>query len=167
MKALIESLFRRFDREEIERDVEAELRFHIKLMTQSHFQQCMSPQEARDAALQRFGNVEQIKARCVEIRSRSRPSMRALKFFLIIVFLAGVVVRVLSTHPGVTRCGDLLIAVPILSRLLLYVRALSPSSFLPKHETSTPLMLSESRPTSFSSLDQRGLTPIERVISDK
>ena len=67
--------------------------------------------------------------------------MRAMKSFLILVFLAGVLVRVLSMDIYVAHTGNMLIAVAVLGRLLLYARGLSPASFLSKTETSSPLSL--------------------------
>ncbi len=166
MKADLERLFRRFNGAEIEREIEEELRSHLELLMQAHLQQHMTIEAAKDAALRRFGNVEQIKDQCVEIARRSNPFLRALKTFLMAVFFVGVLVRVFSTDLYVNRVGDLLIAVPLLARLLLYVRGLSPSQFLPQHETSFPLKLNNDAP-SFTVYDQTNLTPVERVISDK
>ena len=103
----------------------------------------MSLAEAKDAALKRFGNVEQIKDQCVEISRSNRPLIRALKSFLILVFLVGVLVRVFSTELHVHHLGDILIAVAVLGRLFFYVRGLNPSRFTSKDEPSSPLMLNE------------------------
>jgi hypothetical protein len=130
MQAVNTHLFKRYARKEIELEVEEELRFHIELLRRAYIEQGMSPKEAKDATLKRFGDVEQIKGECVEISRRSNPFMRALKSFLILVFLTGVFVRVLSTDIAVGRIGEMLVAVAVLSRLLLYARGLSPSSFL-------------------------------------
>jgi len=167
MKAVNGRLFKRFDNEQIKGEVEEELRFHLELLTAALQQHDMSLAEAKDAALKRFGNVEQIKDQCVEISRRNHPSIRALKSFLILVFLVGVLVRVFSTEFHVTRVGDVLIAVGILGRLWVYVRGLNPSSFLSKPETSSPLMLNENGQASITAYDQRKRTPVERVISDK
>ena len=167
MKAEIGRLCRRFNSEEIEREIEEELRSHLELSMQAHLQQDMTVEAAKDAALRRFGNLEQIKDQCVEIARRSNPLLRALKTLLMVVFFVGVLVRLFSTDLDVMRVGDLLIAVPLLGRLLLYVRGLSPSRFLPRHETNSPLKLNNDAQTSFTVYDQRNLTPVERVISDK
>jgi hypothetical protein len=87
MKAGIESLFKRFDSQRAEREIDEELRFHLELLTEALQQQDMSLAEAKDAALNRFGNLEQIKDQCVVISRRNHPSIRALKSFLILVFL--------------------------------------------------------------------------------
>lgn len=167
MKTVAGRVFRRFDRLVIEREIEEELRLHLEMLTWEHLQQDMSPSEARDAALKRFGNVEQIKDQCVEISKRCNPFIRALKTLLIMVFLSGVLVRVFSTEPHVIQVGNVLILIAVLSRLFLYVRGLNPSSFRPRPETSSPLMLSEKARTTIAPYDQRMLTPVERAISDK
>ena len=163
MKTTLARLFHRFDREVIEREIEEELRFHLELLTQARLQH-MTLEGAKDAALKGFGNFERIKDQCVKISRRNHPSRRAFKCLLLIVLLVGVLLRVLSIDTNIRHCGDLLIAVPILTHLLLYVRDLSPSIFFSKPETSAPLMLSN---TSFTAYDQSGRTPFERVISDK
>jgi hypothetical protein len=167
MRAVTGRLFTRFDSEEIEREIEEELRFHLEMLTQEHLKQDMSFAEAKDAALKRLGNVEQIKDKCVEISRSGHIFMRALKSLLITVFLLGVLVRVVSTEFHVMRVGDTLILVAILGRLFLYVRALNPSNFRSKPETSSPLMLNEEAQTSITAYDHRRLTPVERVIADK
>jgi len=167
MKAGIGSRFGRFDRQQAEREVDEELHFHLELLTEALQEQDQSLGEARDAAIRRFGNIEQIKAQCVEISRRNHPAIRALKSFLILVFLAGVLVRIFSPEFHLTRMGDILMDVGILGRLWIYVRGLNPSSFLSKPETSSLLRLNENGRASFVAYDQRKRTPVERVISDK
>ena len=169
MKAAIDVLFKRRlkSRETTAREIDEELRFHIELLTQEHLQEKMSLAEAKDAAVRRFGNVELIKDQCLAIRRRSHPLLVALKSFLILILLSGVVVRVLSTALNTRRIGDLLIAIPLLTGLLLYVRSLNPSNFLSQPETSSPLRLDEGALPMFTAHDQEMLTPVERLISDK
>jgi hypothetical protein len=164
MKAAITRLYHRFDRDVIEREIEEELRFHLELLTEQHLQQPMSLAQAKDAALKRFGNVEQIKDQCAEISRNNRPLIRALKSLLILVFLLGVLVRVFSTELAVTRAGDVLIVIALLGRVFFYVRGLNPSRFTSIDENSSPLMLNG--PRSFTAYDQERRTPLERVISD-
>ena len=141
MRDLTRRLFGPIRSEAIEREVEEELRFHLDLLTEQHLQQAGTLDEARASALTRFGNLEQIKDECVEISKRSRPFTRALKSFLILTFLAGIFVRIFATELPVDRVGQMLIAVAVMSRLLLYVRGLKPAGFQPKSDTSSPLML--------------------------
>lgn len=141
MKAVTDLLFRHMDRQAVEREVEEELRFHLDLL-EEHFQQTSSLVDARDSALRRFGNVEEVKDECVEISKRKRPFTRALKSFLTLAFLSGVFVCIFGNEMHVVRVGHMLITVAVIGRLLLYVRALNPSSFRPKSDTSSsPLML--------------------------
>ena len=154
-----------FDGEQIKREVNEELAFHLELLTNEHYRQGMAREEAKAAARERFGSIEQVSAECVEISRRSHPLNRALKSFLILVFLVGVLVRIFSPEFHLTRVGDILIAVGVLGRLLLYVRGLSPGSFVSRNEVSSPLKLNDTGQRSFRVYDQRRRTPVERVIS--
>lgn len=135
MEAVITRLFRHLNRQKIELEVEEELRFHIELLTCVHIQQGLPPAEAKAAATKRFGDIEQIKNQCMKISRRNHPLMRALKSFLVLVFLTGFSVRGLSADVHFMQVGTLLMAVSVLSHLLLYARSFSPSDFLskPKH----------------------------------
>jgi hypothetical protein len=167
MNAVNQRLFKRFDSQQIKGEVEEELRFHLELLTEALLRQHMSPEEAKAVALERFGNLEQTKDQCVEISTRNSPLRRALRSFLILVFLVGVLIRVFSPEFHLTHIGAILIAVGILGRLLLYVRGLKPSSFLSSHEDLSLLILNEEPRASFAVYDQRKRTPVERVISDQ
>ena len=162
MKAELGRRFNPFDPAEIERDIGAELRFHLDLLMQEYLQQDLSLEEAKDAALRQFGNVEQITDQCAEIRRRRHPFVLALKCLLTVIFLAGILLRVLAGDVHIKHCGDLLSAVSILSWALLYAR-LHTSQFLSQPETSSPLKLTDQ--TSFAIYDRRKRSPVERVIS--
>src|SRR6476469_6796964 len=123
------------NRNQIGSDVEEELRFHLEQLTHEHLQLNMSLEEARAAALNRFGDFGRIKDECVEISSRSHPLLTALKSFLVLVFLSGVLLRVFGSEIHVKHCADILIAVGMLGRLWVYARGLRPASFLSPPET--------------------------------
>ena len=165
MKTAITRLYHRFDREVIERQIEEELRFHLEMLTEHHRQQNMPLAEAQDAALKRFGNVELIKDQCVEISRANRPFFRALRLFLILVFLAGVLIRGFTDGLQVHHLGDIFILLAISGCLFTYVRGLNPSRFTSKDESASPLMLNDGL-APFTVYDQRRRTPLERVISD-
>src|SRR6266404_6314156 len=77
--------------DQIAREVEAELRFHIEMRARANIEDGMGPNEARLAALQSFGDFYRIKARCCEI-SRNLPfDFRALRtaMYIAIAALAG------------------------------------------------------------------------------
>lgn len=163
MKRLLEH----FDQERARREIDEELRFHIDLLTEENLQKNMSVNDARDAALSHFGDVESIKNQCARIKQRSRPLVRALKLFLIVVFLAGVLIRIFALEYHLTRVGDILMAVGVLGRLWFYVRGLTPATCFSKSEISSPLMLIDKSPTSIAAYDRKRRTPVERVIFDK
>ena len=94
MKAVKERLFKPLNRAKIGREIEEELSLHLELLTQEHLRLDLPLGEARAAALKRFGDVKQIKDECVEISRRRHPLILVLKSFLILVFLAGVLLRV-------------------------------------------------------------------------
>ncbi|HVS20660.1 MAG TPA: permease prefix domain 1-containing protein [Pyrinomonadaceae bacterium] len=58
--------------DEIAREVEAELRFHIEMRARANIEDGMRPDAARLAALQSFGDFDRVKVRCCEI-SRGLP----------------------------------------------------------------------------------------------
>ena len=161
IKATLGRRINPFDPEEIERDIGAELRFHIDLLTQDYLQRDISLEQAKDAALRRFGNVEQITAQCAEISRRGHPFVMVLKCLLSVIFLAGILLRVLAGDIHVKHCGDLLSAVSILSWMFLYAR-LHRWQFLSPPETSSPLKLTDQE--SFAVYDQSKRTPVERII---
>ena len=74
--------------------------------------------------------------------------------------------RIFATDYHVTRIGDLLMEVGALGRLLLYLRGKSPASYLKRHDESALLKL-DVAPLSLNTYDQRGRTPVERVVSSK
>lgn len=167
METVIARLLKRFGRKAIELEVEEELRFHLELRTQEHLQQGMSLAEAKDAAAKRFGDAELIKDQCVEISRRNHPLMRALKSFSILVFLAGVLVRVSSADDHVNRVGEVLMMIAVLGRLLFYVRGLSSSNFSSTPETTLRLRWRENPQTPTAAYGEGKRTPIERVIFDE
>lgn len=141
MKDLKRRLFSPIGSEAIEREVEEELQFHLDLLTEQHLKHSDTFEEAKASALSRFGDVEQVKDECVEISKRSRAFVRALQSFFILLFLAGILVRIFSDELHVDRVGQMLIAIGVMGRLFLYVRGLKPAVFRQKSDTSSPLML--------------------------
>jgi hypothetical protein len=58
--------------DEIAREVETELRFHVEMRVRANIEEGMTPEDAQLAALTSFGDFNLVKARCCEIR-RSLP----------------------------------------------------------------------------------------------
>jgi hypothetical protein len=143
MKTAISKLFKNSNRRQILFDVEDELQFHIEMLERKYVQDGMSAAAARAAALRRFGSLEKSIKQCVNIRSRNSLLRRILKTSLIILGLAGFAIRLLSSDRHVDHIGDILIMIAIFSRLLLYVRGLSPSTFLSGTNETCPSIVTE------------------------
>ena len=126
----------------------------------------MSWEQAQATARGRFGNVERIRDECVRIVRRNHPLVSALKWFLGFIFVAGVLVRIFGSEYHVTRVGDILMAVGVLSRFLLYLRVMSRSQYVSQPDDSSQIKLNDSS-LSLSAYDDRRRTPVERLISYK
>lgn len=163
---VLTELFRRLDSRRADSEVEEELQFHLDLLTEEHCRQNMTWDEAHAAALTRFGNLEQIREECVRIARRSHPLVTALKWFFGFIFVTGVLVRIFSPEFHLTRVGNFLMAVGVLSRLLVYLRGMSPPSYLSRPDDSSLIKLNDV-PISLAAYDRSKRTPVERIISHK
>lgn len=130
MKLALRNLLARLNRNKTAFEVEEELQFHIEMLERNYAQEGMSDAHARAAALRRFGNFERIKRQCLDISLRNTLLRRVLKASSILIALTGLVIRVSSTDYKVARLGTVIIMVAISGRLLLYVRGLSPWTYL-------------------------------------
>jgi hypothetical protein len=70
--------------DEIANEVEAELHFHLQMRTHSNIEEGMTPDEAKLAATQSFGDFDQIKISCCEIKSGFPFDLKALRMGLYI-----------------------------------------------------------------------------------
>ena len=144
MKTILANLFKNPNRKQILFEVEDELQFHIEMLERKYIQDGMSAAAAKAAALRRFGSLEKAMKQCVDIRSRSNLVRRVLKLSLILLGLTGFAVRILSSHRNFDHMGDILIMIAIAGRLLLYVRGLTPSTFLSGTNETCPSIVTES-----------------------
>ena len=91
IRATINSIRARLHHDEIAREVENELRFHIEMRTRANIEGGMTPDEAQRAALQSFGDFRQFKTECCEI-SRGLPfdsTLLKMAIYITIAVLAG------------------------------------------------------------------------------
>ncbi|HEV7475158.1 MAG TPA: permease prefix domain 1-containing protein [Pyrinomonadaceae bacterium] len=91
IRATINSIRARLHRDEIAREVETELRFHTEMRTRANIEAGMTPDEAQCAALKSFGDFDNVKSSCCEIR-RSFPfdtSLLRMGLHITIAVLAG------------------------------------------------------------------------------
>lgn len=112
--------------EEIADEVEAELRFHVQMRTQANIEAGMTPEEAELAARQSFGDFDQVKVSCCEIKRGSPFDLKPLRigFYIAIAYLAGGVSlwAVNIPHPNVFSVLWQLVAIAVLMRSLLIGR---------------------------------------------
>jgi hypothetical protein len=131
------------NRKQILFDVEDELQFHIEMLERKYVQDGMSAAAAKAAALRRFGSLEKAMKQCVDIRSRNSLLRRVLKISLIILGLTGLSMRIISSRVTVDHLGDVLVMIAITGRLFLYVRGLTPSTFLSGTDEACPSIVTE------------------------
>ena len=143
MRIAIANLFKNPNRKQILFEVEDELQFHVEMLERKYVQDGMSAVAAKAAALRRFGSLERAMKQCVDIRNRNSLLRRVLKMSLILLGLTGLSIRLLSSDLRIDHVGDVLIMIAISGRLLLYVRGLSPSTFLSGTNETCPSIVTE------------------------
>jgi hypothetical protein len=91
IRATINSIHAWRHNDEIAREVETELHFHIKMRKRANIEAGMTPDEAQRAALQSFGNFDNVKTRCCEIRRTLpfNPTPLRMGLHIAIAALAG------------------------------------------------------------------------------
>lgn len=112
-------------------EVEEEMRFHLEMLEHKYARQGMSIAAAKAAALRRFGNLEAVTQQCVNISRRNSLLRRVLKAATIVIALSGLAIRIFSSDLRISHIGGTLLMIAVAGRLLLYVRGLSPGTFLP------------------------------------
>jgi len=144
MKAALASLINRKNRSKTAFDVEEELQFHLEMLEHKFTRHGMSSADARAAALRRFGNPDKIKNQCLEICRGSSPLRGVLKVLSVLLAFTGLAIHIFSSDYKVAHVGDTLTAIAITGRLLLYVRGLTPSIFLPATKQGSLSVVSNS-----------------------
>ena len=154
------SAWRRPD--EMVREVETELRFHIEMRTRANIEQGMRPDAAQRAALRSFGDFELVRNNCCEIR-RSLPfdsTPLRMGLHITIAVLAGLAAlwAVNVPHHSLTGVMRQLIAIAVLTYLFIVVRR-ARSKWLSDDERMT-----DAPSEKFAAFDEHGRTPVERVF---
>lgn len=147
IKTTIRLLHSRRHPDQIAREVEAELRFHIEMRARANIAGGMKPDEAHLAARQSFGDFDQVKVRCCEI-SRSLPfDTRALKMgvYISIAILAGGAALWAVNMPHANFTGVLwqLVAIAVLSCSFIVGRR-SRSTHRPRGDRASEAWITES-----------------------
>src|SRR5258708_26491946 len=123
--------------DQIAREVEAELRFHIEMRTAANIESGMRPNEAQLAARQSFGDFHRFKTECCEISRNLSFDPMPVKMGLHIALaaFAGVLAlwAVNVPHHSFVGVFRQLVAITILTCLFVFVRRASSSRPLPTH----------------------------------
>lgn len=155
--------------DEIARQVEAELRFHIEMRTGANIEDGMKPDEAQLAAVRSFGDFDHIKGTCCDI-SRSLPfdsTPLRMGLHIAIAVLAGGAALWAVNIPHHNFIGVLrqLVAIAVLTHLFVIVRR-SISTELCRNNVSSSDVCEE-RNGIIAPHDERGRTPVERIFNSE
>ena len=112
--------------DEIADEVEAELSFHLQMRANANIEKGMTPDEAQLAASQSFGDFEQCKLSCCEIKRGFPFDLKPIRMalYIAIACLAGGVALVAVNLPHHNPFGVLwqLAAIAVLMRAFLIGR---------------------------------------------
>jgi hypothetical protein len=183
IKAMRRLISARRRSDEMVREVEAELRFHIEMRTRANVEQGMRPDDAQRAALQSFGDFERVRNNCCEIR-RSLPfdsTPLRMGLDITIAVLAGLAAlwAVNVPHHNFTGVRRQLIAIAVLTYLFIVVRRarskrhsgseqgngmlVTPNETFRANQGLTSDM-SDASAAKITAYDEQGRTPVERVF---
>jgi hypothetical protein len=169
--------------DEMVREVETELRFHIEMRKRANVEKGMRPDDAQRAALQSFGDFERVKKDCCEIR-RSLPvdytSLR-MGLHIAIATVAGFAAlwAVNVRHDNFTGVMRQLMPIAILTYLFIVVRratskrrsnsehvsgvVAAPSGTFRANQNLTSDMW-DAPAAKITAYDEQGRTPVERMF---
>jgi hypothetical protein len=154
---------------EIAREVEAELRFHIEMRSRANIESGMRPDEARVAALQSFGDFDGVKTRCCEI-SRSLPfdcRVPKMGMYIAIAVLAGGLALWAVNMPHHNFTGVLwqLVAIAVLARAFIVGRRSISTGWAGRNKILSRDVCE--RTVGIASHDEQGRTPVERIFNSE
>lgn len=168
--------------DEIAREVEAELRFHIEMRTRANIEGGMKPREAQRAAEQSFGDFDEVKTSCCEISRSLLFDTTVLKMgmYITIAVLAGgaALWTVNMPHNNVASVLWQLAAIAVLARVFVVGRrAISTKRFQAdracgfmaagetlREEKDSPDDVCERHSAGIPAHDEQGRTPVERML---
>jgi hypothetical protein len=126
VKATVDFIHAWQHRDEIEDEVETELRLHVQMRTLANIEEGMSPDEAKLAAEQSFGDFDQVKVSCCEIKRGFPFNLKRLRMglYIAIACLAGGVSlwAVNISHHNIFGVLWQLVAIAVLMRSFLIGR---------------------------------------------
>jgi hypothetical protein len=168
--------------DEIAREVEAELRFHIEMRTRANIEDGMMPEQAQLAARQSFGDLDRVKTQCCEI-SRTLPfdsTLLKMAMYITIAVLAGgtALWAVNMPHDSLTGVLWQLVAIVVLARsFVVGRRAISSKQFAGdrasgvldderfRKDKGLSSDVCEAHSVGIAAHDEQGRTPVERMFN--
>jgi hypothetical protein len=183
IKATLSFINARRHPDELTREVETELRFHIQMRTRANIEGGMKPHDAQTAAVKSFGDFQQVKNSCCEIR-RSLPvdSMSfKMGLHITVAVLSGLAAlwAVNVPHHNLTGLMRQLIAITVLAYLFVVVRRAKPQRRSDSEHMSDVLAIpgerfpanqsltsdmSDASAGKIKAFDEEGRTPVERMF---
>ena len=186
IRATINSIRARLHHDELAREVETELRFHIEMRTRANIEGGMTLDEAQRAALQSFGDFRQFKTECCEISRRLPFDSRVLRMgmYIAIAALAGGAALWAVNMPHHSFTGVLwqLVAIAVLARaFIVWRRSISTKRLAGerasgvfitdnqvfRQEKDLSSDVCEERSVGIAAHDEHGRTPVERIFKSE
>jgi hypothetical protein len=162
------------------REIEEELRYHIEMRASDNIAAGMSREDAMADAMRRFGDFEQIRYVCEEVRKeRFAGVMKAVKGIAWVMLGCGLMLKISSHILSFQNVGEFLILIALLWRLLIYLREMQngrprglgyeppPLSIIHPIGDLSASGSTEDAPRPVPTYDKDGRTPVERLISDE
>lgn len=122
-------------------DIESEFCHHIDSLIEQNKADGMDPDTARRDAYRRFGPLDDLKKECLKIRQQGPPGLRPVRWFLSLVFVTGIWIRVAGSDIYELQIGNMLVAISAAAGVLLYVHSWGRSTRLPPQVDKHPLGL--------------------------